>query len=42
MARRKLPFWSSVRIQSSMFATAVMHLNLFGLSLKKFCTPGFN
>ena len=44
MARRKrrMPFWSSIRIQSSLFATAIMHLNLFGISLKKFCTPGFN
>jgi len=42
MARRKSPFWSRVRVQSSLFATAIMHLNVFGLSMKKFCTPGFN
>jgi ferredoxin len=40
--KRKAPFWSRVRIQSSLVATAIMHLNLFGISLKKFCTPGFN
>jgi ferredoxin len=46
MARKKKkpPFWSRVRIQSSLFATVLMNLNIpgLGLALRKVCTPGFN
>jgi glutamate synthase (NADPH/NADH) small chain len=40
--REFLPFWSLVRSYTAIFSTWILNLNMFGISLKSVCSPGFN
>ena len=40
--KKKVGFFVLVRNYTAIFSASVMNLNLFGLSFKKVCTPGFN
>jgi len=40
--KKKVGFFVLVRNYTAIFSTWAMNLNLFGLSFKKVCTPGFN
>ncbi len=39
---KKMNFFTRVRFYTAVIAAWLMNLNMFGISLKKFCTPGFN
>ncbi len=38
----KMSFFTRIRFYTAVIATWLMNLNMFGISFKKFCTPGFN
>jgi ferredoxin len=39
---RRIPLWTRSRFYAALFATAVMNLRPFGISLRGVCTPGFH
>ncbi len=40
--RRVQPFWSQVRNYTALASTFIYNLNIFGISAKNICAPGFN
>ncbi len=40
--RKVLPFWSQVRNYTAVASAFIYNLNIFGVSAKNICTPGFN
>ncbi len=40
--RKVLPFWSQVRNYTAVASAFIYNLNIFGISAKNICTPGFN
>lgn len=42
MAPELLPFFTRVRYASSFISTALLNLNVFGVSLRSVCSPGMN